>query len=105
MSTCTFGTASKTGAGALTLTAPGAVGAALGIVMVSSCLQRGHCTCLPASVGSAVSCCRQPGQAIIIRSMSDIFRVKRPRLLDVAGPLDDRAAIGEDREFVALDLK
>src|SRR5829696_5578591 len=32
----------------------------------------------------------------------DELRVERPRLGDVVGPLDDRAAVGEDGELVAL---
>src|SRR5689334_9266486 len=35
-------------------------------------------------------------------STSNELRVERPRLRDVIGPLDDRAAVGEDGELVPL---
>src|SRR5207244_3978527 len=37
------------------------------------------------------------------RSMPNEPRVQRPRLVHVACPLDDRPAVGEDGELVALD--
>ena len=36
-------------------------------------------------------------------SMPDIFRIQRPRLVFVVGPLDDGAAIGENGEFIGRD--
>ncbi len=34
--------------------------------------------------------------------MSDVFRVERPGLVHLIGPLDDRSAVGEHRELVTL---
>src|SRR5207244_12264165 len=37
-----------------------------------------------------------------VTSMPDVLPIQRPRLVHVARPFDDRPAVGEDRELMAV---
>ena len=42
---------------------------------------------------------------LVLRSMPDVLRVQRPRLVHVVRPLDDRSAVGEHRELVLVHVE